>query len=308
MSQQPNTPNSGGVQTTGHVWDDTLQEYNNPLPNWWLWTFYGTLLLSLVYWFTYPAFPVGKSYTKGFNTITYVNSAGEKVTTHWNMRSQLMKEMNEQDEKQKPYFKKISSMSYTQIAKDPEALGFVNSAGKALFNENCAACHQVGGGGKVGYFPNLTDDDWLYGGTHQKIEETLKNGRRGYMPPFKEVLDENQITNLASYVLSLSGVKVDPARAEEGNKLFHSETAACYYCHNTDAKGRQVIGAPNLTDKIWLWANVPEQNTPEGKLAEVKTVITNGLNKGVMPAWKERLKPEQIKVLTAYVHALGGGK
>lgn len=307
MSQQQN--NKAKVETTGHVWDENLQEYNNPLPSWWVYTFYGTVALSVAYWVIFPAIPVGKTFTKGINSVTYVNGEGQTVKTHWNMRSKLMAEMNEQEKKQKPYFDQINKMSYEEIAKDSKMKQFVASTGKVLFNDNCAACHQVGGAGKVGYFPNLTDDDWLYGGTHAKIQQTLEQGRRGYMPAFGEVLKETQIDSLSNYVLSLSGVTgLDAKKVEEGNKLFHSETAGCFYCHGDNAKGRQEIGAPNLTDKIWLWANVPEQNTPEGKLAEVKTVITNGLNKGVMPAWKERLKPEQIKVLTAYVHALGGGK
>jgi len=122
------------------------------------------------------------------------------------------------------------------------------------------------------------------------------------------VLSGKQIEQLANYVLSLSGEKADGAKAASGKALFHSMDAACFYCHCDDGRGRNEVGAPNLTDKIWLWANVPGADTPEKKLEAVKGVITKGLNKGVMPAWKERLKPEQIKLLTVYVHELGGGK
>lgn len=299
---------SQAVQTTGHAWDGDLQEYNNPLPRWWVWAFYLTIVFAVIYWFLYPAWPLGTGYTTGLSKVTYVNDKGETKTTHWSTRANLMVEMNEAAKQQKPYFDKIAAMSFEQIVKDPETNNFVVSAGKQLFADNCAACHQVGGQGVVGHFPNLTDDDWLYGGTFEKIQQTITNGRHGYMPTFGEVLNAQQIDQLANYVLSLSGEKVDAAKAQAGNALFHSMDAACFYCHGDNGKGRQEVGAPNLTDKIWLWANVPAADTPEKKLEAVKTVITQGLNKGVMPAWKDRLKPEQIKLLTVYVHELGGGK
>jgi cytochrome c oxidase cbb3-type subunit 3 len=128
------------------------------------------------------------------------------------------------------------------------------------------------------------------------------------MPTFSEVLSSEQIDQLANYVAGLSGIGHDVAKASAGDALFHSETAACYYCHGVDAKGRKDIGAPNLTDKIWLWANVPTAEAADGKVAAIRGAIANGLNKGVMPAWAERLSPEQIKVLTVYVHELGGGQ
>jgi cytochrome c oxidase cbb3-type subunit 3 len=300
---------SQAVQTTGHAWDGDLQEYNNPLPNWWRLAFYISIAASVVYWLYYPAWPVGDTFTKGFDKVTYVNDKGETKTTHWNTRAQLMVDMNEAAKKQKPYFDKVEATSFENISKDPELSNFVASAGKSLFSDNCAACHQSGGQGKVGFYPNLTDDDWLYGGTYEKIQQTITNGRHGYMPPFAEALNDEQITDLANYVLSLSGEKADAAKAKAGDELFHSETAACYYCHGADAKGRQILGSANLTDKIWLWANVPGQDTEEKKVEVVKQVIIGGLNKGVMPTWKERLKPEQIKLLTVYVHdTLGGGK
>ncbi len=305
MSQ--NKPNA--VQTTGHVWDEDLQEYNNPLPNWWTIAFYITIVFSIIYWFIYPAWPVGHGFTTGFDKITYVNDQGETKTSHWNTRALLMKEMNEHAEQQKPYYDKLMAEPYDKIAKDQDLLNFVASAGKTLFGDNCAACHQSGGGGKVGFFPNLTDDDWLYGGSYDKIQESITNGRHGYMPPFAQVLNDEQITNLANYVLSLSGEPSNAAKAAKGNELFHSQAAACFYCHGADAKGRHVIGSANLTDKIWLWANVPAVESAQGKVEAVKKVIESGLNKGVMPTWGGRLKPEQIKLLTVYVHdTLGGGK
>ena len=299
---------SQAVQTTGHAWDGDLQEYNNPLPNWWVWGFYATIVMALIYWIIYPAWPIGKSFTPGFNKVTYVNDKGVEKTTHWSTRAQLMQDMNKAAVLQKPFFDKIAATPFEKISGDAELSSFVVSSGKTLFSENCAACHQSGGQGKVGFFPNLTDDDWLYGGSYVTIQETITGGRHGYMPGFGAVLDDAQIENLANYVLSLSGEAVDAAKAKAGDVLFHSEAAACFYCHGANAKGRQEIGSANLTDKIWLWADVPGQDTLAKKVGAVKQVIAAGISKGVMPAWKDRLKPEQIKLLAVYVHELGGGK
>lgn len=296
------------VQTTGHAWDGDLQEYNNPLPTWWVYAFYLTLVFALIYWIIYPSWPVGNSFFSGISNVTYVNNRGEKVTHAWNTRAVYMADMNEAASTQKTYFDKIAQQSYQTIAHDPEMNGFILSAGKALFLENCAACHQAGGQGVASFFPNLTDDDWLYGGDFDTIHTTLVAGRRGYMPAFGEVLNAREIDRLAHYVASLSGMQHDTASAQAGNVLFHSETAACFYCHGADAKGRKEIGAPNLTDKIWLWANVPAANSSGDKIAAIRNVVHDGVNKGVMPAWGERLSPEQIKVLTVYVHELGGGQ
>ena len=296
------------VQTTGHAWDGDLQEYNNPLPVWWVYTFYVTVAFAIVYWTIYPSWPIGKGWIGGAQSITYVNSEGETKSHSWNTRALFIKDMNEAAAAQKPYFDKVSSMSYEQIAKDPEMNGFIVSAGKSLFAENCAACHQAGGQGVVGFFPNLTDDDWLYGGSFDTIHATLMGGRRGYMPTFSEVLSPEQIDQLANYVASLSKIGHDASKAASGKLLFQSDTAACFYCHGVDAKGRKEIGAPNLTDGIWLWADVPAAVDDAGKVSAIRGVIANGLNKGVMPAWAGRLSPEQIKVLTVYVHELGGGQ
>ena len=308
MADNTSSQASSGVQTTGHVWDGDLQEYNNPLPQWWIWGLYVTMVFALVYWVIYPSWPIGKGFLPGFNTVTYTNAEGQEESWHWNTRAKLLKEMQEGYAAQKPYYDKLMAMSYEDIVKDPELNSFVLSAGKTAFADNCAACHQSGGAGKVGFFPNLSDDDWLYGGTFDKIHETISNGRRGYMPPFAEALTAEQVDALAHYVLSLSGNQVDASKAAQGDQLFHSHTAACFYCHGDNAKGRQDIGSANLSDKVWLWADVPGAADAAGKLAAVKKVINGGLDKGVMPAWEGRLKPEQIKLLTVYVHELGGGK
>lgn len=316
MAKDKQTKQNQGVPTTGHVWDETLEEYTNPVPRWWIWAFYATAVFTVLYWTMYPAWPIGSSYTKGIpglNGITYtstkVDGSTVEKTTHWNMRSKLMEEMNEHRAQQKPHFDKIAATPYEQVAKDAELMQFVNSAGKTLFSENCAGCHQAGGGGKIGFAPNLNDDHWQYGGTYEKISETIVIGRKGYMPPFKEILKDEEITELAHYVLSLSGEPADVKLAEKGKALFNTDGAACYICHGPDAKGRIELGSANLTDKIWLWANVPAAKNAEEKVADVKKVIYAGLNRGVMPNWDTRLKPEQIKLLTVYVHdSLGGGK
>ena len=302
--------------TTGHVWDDDLEELTNPLPRWWLWTFYLTVIFSVIYWLMYPAWPIGKSYTKGvpgLNTIKYTAHTvdGKEVVkeTQWNMRSKLMAETNAAEALQKQWFDKVAATPYEQVAKDAELMQFVNSAGKTLFSDNCAPCHQAGGQGKITFSPNLTDDSWIYGGTYEKIHETLTGGRHGYMPSFKGILSDGQITQLANYVLSLSGEPNDAKAATAGAALFKTEAAGCYICHGEDAKGKQELGSANLTDKIWLWANVPAHQDAAGKLEEVKGIISGGMSRGVMPAWGERLKPEQVKLLTVYVHdSLGGGK
>lgn len=304
------------VTTTGHVWDDDLEEFNNPLPNWWIWGFYATFIFTIIYWLMYPAWPVGGTFTKGIpglNTISYTATTadGKEVekSTHWNSRAKFMVEMNELNDSQKKWFDKVASMQYEEVSKDADLMQFVNSAGKTLFSDNCAPCHQQGAQGKIGFSPNLTDDYWKWGGTYQNIYDTLQHGHRGYMPPFREVLSDEQITQLANYVLQMSGEPNDAASATAGAALFRGEAAACYYCHGADAKGRQEVGSENLTDKIWMWANVPGSKTQQAKLNEVKTVIAGGLARGVMPNWDTRLKPEQIKLLTVYVHdSLGGGK
>lgn len=303
------------VPTTGHSWDG-IEELSNPLPTWWIWGFYLTFAFTIIYWLFYPAWPIGSSYTKGvpgLNSITYtaVTVDGKEVqkTTHWNMRSKFMADMNELSALQKKSLDKVASMSYQDVAKDPELMQFVNSAGKNLFSDNCMPCHQAGGQGKIGFAPSLVDDYWQYGGDYDAIHTTITGGRRGYMPPFKAVLTENQITELANYVLSISKEPHNAEAAKKGDALFHSETAACFYCHGADAKGRTEIGSANLVDSIWLWANVPAEKTQVSKLEAVKNIISGGLARGVMPNWNQRLKPEQIKLLTVYVHdTLGGGK
>jgi cytochrome c oxidase cbb3-type subunit 3 len=309
MGEKQEKAQSGSVQTTGHAWDGDLQEFNNPLPRWWLWGFYATVVFAVVYWFFYPAWPVGQDYTKGgLNSITY--KVGDKeVTTHWNTRARLMKDLQEGEEsiKQRQYMQKIVDTSYDQILSDSSMIQFTRSVGRTLFTDNCAACHGMGGAGVVGLFPNLVDDDWLWGGEVEAIQTTLEQGRNGYMPAFSKTFNDQQLDDVVEYVLSLSGHEVAEEKAERGAELFNGEGGGCYYCHTKEATGMKSVGSANLTDGIWTLANVPGQTTAESKREVVREVIKNGVNRK-MPAWQDRLSPAEIKVLAVYVHELGGGK
>ena len=280
------------VQTTGHTWDGDLAEYNNPLPQWWVWVFYATVVFAVVYWVLYPAWPVGDSYTQGvldYSKRAKLQNTMDKV------------EAGELYPQRQQALNKIAKMSPAAILDDPELMNFVNSSGKVLFGDNCAACHGSGGQGVVGHYPNLTDSDWLYGGTPGDIQQTIVQGRNGYMPAHEDKLSEAQIEAVATYVGSLAGEDWAEGKStmiEQGNKVFHGNQAACYACHGKDAEGNQALGAPNLTDAIWFFG---------GDKETVIETIAKG-RAGNMPAWEDRLSGNQIKILTAYVHSLGGGQ
>jgi len=304
MSSEKTKPT---VQTTGHAWDGDIQEFNNPLPAWWLWTFYATAIFAIVYWVLYPAWPVGGDYTKGMmNEITYTTSEGKTKTTHWNTRALLLKDMQEARESQEKYLKDINASTFEQIRSDEEKSAFAYSMAKVIFADNCAACHQTGGDGVIGFYPNLLDDAWLWGGSFSKIQESIEKGRNGVMPGFKGRLTEKQTSDVAEYVLSLSGNEVNASEVKRGKAIFANE-GGCAACHGANAKGLPFIGSANLTDKIWTIADVAGAATAEAKKATVVNVIKNGKTRE-MPAWKDRLSATEIKMLTFYVHELGGGK
>lgn len=295
-----------GAETTGHVWDDTLQEFNNPLPRWWLWAFYGTIIFSIVYWILYPAFPLGftkRGFTEGVSTVTFKNKAGEEVTSKWNTRALLAHEMqNDPNElKRQEMVKSVAATPLAEITKDPDKSAFVLAYGKGIFGDYCAACHQSGGQGVIGNFPNLVDDAWLWGGDAADIETTIRKGRKGNMPAHKGTLTDEQITEAANFVLSLSGEKVDPALAEKGKEIFN--TKGCSGCHTPAATGMKALGSANLTDHIWTQANVPGAKTVEDKVKAVKAVISGGIQRE-MPSWESRLSNDEIKVLVAYLKLL----
>lgn len=295
-----------GAETTGHVWDDTLQEFNNPLPRWWLWAFYGTIIFSIVYWIIYPTWPTGfaeRGFTEGSSAITFKSDAGEEVTVPWNTRALLAHDMqNDPNElKRLEMVKSVAATPLDEVAKDPDKSAFVLAYGKGIFGDKCAACHQTGGQGVIGHFPNLVDDAWLWGGDAADIETTIRKGRMGNMPAHAASLSSEEITEAANYVLTLSGESTDVALAEKGKKIFN--TKGCSGCHTPTGIGMKALGSANLTDKIWTQANVPGAKDTAAKVDAVSGVISNGI-KRQMPSFENRLSEDSIKVLVAYVKLL----
>jgi cytochrome c oxidase cbb3-type subunit III len=258
--------------TTGHVWDGDLREMNNPLPRWWVGLFILTVLFSLVYLAFYPGLG------------TYAGKFG------WSAHGQYDAEVAKANEQVAPLYAKFQAMPVEEVAKDPQAMAI----GDRLFMNNCAQCHGSDARGSKG-FPNLTDADWLYGGAPEKIKETITQGRNGVMPPMAAAVGSPEdVRNVAHYVLSLSGSPHDSLRASLGKSKF----GACAACHGMDGKGNQTMGAPNLTDDIWLhgW----------GENAIVN-MINNGKN-NQMPAQAHKLSEGQIHVLASYVWGLSNVK
>lgn len=284
-------PEFEGVETTGHEWDG-IQELNKPLPKWWLYVFYATILWSIGYWLLMPAWPLFASYTKGL--------------LGYSQRERVAEQLEAAKAAKAVYREKIAASDLRTINQDPEQLRFALSGGEAAFGDNCAPCHGRGAQGGFGY-PNLRDDSWLWGGTLEDIQLTIQHGVRAddpktrspgaQMPAFGKmgVLTEAQIEDVTEYVLSLSGRGDDAEAAKRGADIFAS---TCAPCHGADGKGNKSIGAPDLTDELWLYA---------GDKSGISASIRNG-RAGVMPAWAHRLDPETIKELAIYVHSLGGGQ
>ncbi len=258
--------------TTGHTWDGDLQEYNNPLPRWWLWLFYITIGFALLYLVLFP----GLGAFQGL--------------LGWTQRGQYQQEMAQAQAQYGPIFERYAKVPITQLSQDPEAL----QIGQRLFLNNCAACHGSDGGGGVG-FPSLRDDEWLYGGKPEAIQTSILQGRQGVMPPFGPVLGTQGVEQVAAYVLSLSGRQADPQQVAAGRQKFQQ---FCIACHGPDAKGNPAIGAPNLTNDIWLYGGAP---------GVVRQTITHGRS-GKMPAHKDVLGAEKAHLLAAYVYSLGGAR
>ncbi|AGA31907.1 Cytochrome c oxidase subunit CcoP [Thioalkalivibrio nitratireducens DSM 14787] len=298
----------GEVETTGHVWDANLQEYNNPLPRWWLWGFYATVVFAVVYWILYPAWPVGDTFTKGLNTVTFMED-GEERTMHWNTRALLTHDMQSGKHavRQREMLERVGEMDYDTILADVDAMSFVNAYAKGSFGTWCAACHQTGGAGVIGLYPNLRNDQWKWGGTVAEIEETLVNGRLGYMPGYRETLNSEQLEQVASYVLSLNNYDMDGDPVAAGAEIFTGHLGGCFQCHGMDAQGLTSQGAPNLSNNLWALVDVPGAADDEERVARVAEFVRDGIQRE-MPAFADRLSPTEIRVLTAYVHSLGGGQ
>lgn len=254
--------------TTGHVWDEDLAEYNNPLPNWWRWLFYLTIVFSIIYLILYP----GLGSWRG--------------VLGWSQITQLQEEIARAEKQYGPLYEKFAATDIETLAKSPEAL----AVGQKLFLNNCAQCHASDGGGSRG-FPNLTDRDWLWGGDARTIETTIAEGRTGVMPPWGPALGEAGVKDVAHYVLSLSGSTHDSIRKARGEPIYKTTCAAC---HGAEGKGNPALGAPNLTDRIWLHG--------AGEPAIIDVVTRGRISQ--MPAHKNALSPAKIRLLAAYVLSL----
>ena len=273
------TGSGKGVETTGHVWDGDLVEYNNPLPRWWMWLFWVTIIFSLVYLALYP----------GLGKIPGMLG--------WTSASAYAKEAAELEAEVKPLYDKYLGMDLRQVAVDPVA----RQTGERLFLNNCAQCHGSNAAGGRG-FPNLTDSDWLYGGEPATIIASITSGRMGVMPALGSRLGDEGVKNVVAYVRSLSGLPQESLNAQLGKPLF---LANCAACHGAEGKGNQAVGAPNLTDNIWLYGNSA-------------AVITEGIMKGrhldiidghtPMPAHKDTLAPGKIQLIAAYVWGLSNNR
>ncbi|HVX76914.1 MAG TPA: cytochrome-c oxidase, cbb3-type subunit III [Bradyrhizobium sp.] len=290
MSEQHDIDSLSGRSTTGHEWDG-IKELNTPLPRWWLFTFYATIIWAIGYWVVYPAWPLVHGYTTGLLNYSSRASVAVDLANLEAMRGEKMAV--------------LGNASLADIERDPTLLSLARAQGRTVFADNCAACHGIGAAGAKGY-PNLNDDDWLWGGTLDQITQTIQFGARSGNPKAHEgqmlafgrdgMLKNDEIVTVANYVRSLSGLSTDPGYdAAAGRKIFSDN---CVACHGEGGKGNQQVGAPNLTDQIWLYGS--DRDT-------IVETITNG-RAGVMPAWSGRLDPITIKALTVYVHSLGGGK
>ncbi len=277
-----------GVETTGHEWDG-IRELNNPMPRWWVWTFYMTIVWAIGYTIAYPAWPLLKENTKGL--------------LGYSSRAEVAAELGDAKAAQSVYLEKIAAMPLAEIVADPALAQFATAGGAAAFKVNCSPCHGSGAQGGAGY-PNLNDDDWLWGGDLEAIQTTLAHGIRyegdadtrvSEMPAFADILDAEQIKQVAAYVVSLTGTPADAAMVEPGKTVFAEN---CASCHGEDAKGGRDFGAPNLADAIWL--RVGDEAGIAQQVAAPKH--------GVMPAWGARLGDATVKQLAVYVHSLGGGE
>ncbi|MBL4612185.1 MAG: cytochrome-c oxidase, cbb3-type subunit III [Emcibacter sp.] len=287
MSDEPEYDEITKTYTTGHEWDG-IKELNTPLPRWWLWTIYVSIIWSIGYWILMPAWPLVSSHTKGL--------------LGYSQRDVVNAELQAARDSRKIFSEKLLAADLETIKNTPDLLEFAMAGGKAVFGDNCAGCHGSGASGAKGY-PNLNDDDWLWGGSLDAIHHTINYGVRGThddtrlsdMPAFlsDEILDKDQIRDMATYVASLSDTSLT---APKGTFEVFQEN--CAVCHGENAKGNRDFGAPNLTDGISLYGADPE--------TLMATISFS--RKGVMPTWEGRLDAATIKSLAVYIHSLGGGE
>jgi cytochrome c oxidase cbb3-type subunit 3 len=278
-----------GIETTGHEWDG-IRELNQPLPRWWVWTFYVTIVWSIAYWIAMPSWPWISDYSRGLLGYSQRATVAEQIAGAKAAQAQ--------------YLDRIAASDVATIRNTPDLLEFALAGGRSAFAVNCVQCHGSGGAGAPGY-PNLNDDAWLWGGTLDAIRTTLRHGIRSddpqtrfnEMPAFVRdgLLTREQASDVVEYVLQVSGQDHDTAAATRGKGVFSEQ---CVSCHGADARGQQDLGAPNLTDAIWLYG---------GDREALRQQLFAGRN-GVMPAWQGILDPQTLKMLAVYVHSLGGGE
>jgi cytochrome c oxidase cbb3-type subunit 3 len=281
-----------GIDTTGHEWDG-IKELNNPLPRWWLWTLYATIVWSVGYMIVYPALPGIASTTPGL--------------WGWASRADLRSHLASVEQGRQAVNERIASMDINAILADEELRSFSVAAGASMFKVHCSQCHGAGAQGAVG-FPNLNDDSWLWGGTPEQILHTIAHGvrdttnpetRDSMMPAFGKdgLLTPEQIMQVANYVRQISGLEHDAAAAAVGAQIF-AENETCTSCHGANGEGNAEFGAPQLNDAIWLRGS---------ETADIAAQIQNPRH-GMMPGWQPRLGESGVKQLTAYVLSLGGGQ
>ncbi len=290
MSKKPTQIKEDEVETTGHSWDG-IEEYNNPLPRWWLWTLYATIIWAIGYTIAYPAWPMLKEATPG--------------VLGWSTRADVAAEIKAVDDANAEIEGKLAAADLTTVSADADLNRYAINAGAAIFQTWCAQCHGSGAAGAKGY-PNLLDDDWLWGGDVESIHATIKHGVRNEddddarfseMPKFgaDELLEPAEIDQVVNFVLAISGQDADAALAKDGAVIFEDN---CASCHAEDGKGDRDQGAPNLTDAIWLYG---------GDEATIRYSVNNA-RYGVMPTWAARLSESDINAVATYVHQLGGGE
>jgi cytochrome c oxidase cbb3-type subunit III len=290
MSGKREIDEASGVDTTGHEWDG-IKELNNPLPRWWLWTLYATIIWSMGYVIVYPAWPGLTSTTKGW--------------WEWSSRADLRSEMALLDQSRQTINDNVAASDINAILADEQLRTFAVSAGSSIFKVNCVQCHGSGAAGGPGY-PNLNDDSWIWGGTPEQIQLTIAHGiraeadpdsRSSMMPAFgqDDLLTSEQINQVAHHVFKLAALEHDQTLATAGATVFIEN---CASCHGEKGEGNQDLGAPQLNDAVWLYGNTPELITSQIKAPR----------HGMMPPWQARLGESKIKQLTAYVLSLGGGQ
>ena len=287
---KPRLDDATGVETVGHEWDG-IEELNNPLPRWWLWSFYACIVFAIGYSIAYPSWPLIAKGTEG--------------ALGWSSRGQLDDEMKAEAARRAGLMAQLDAASIEQIAADPRLRRAAIDGGRAAFKVNCIQCHGNGAAGSAGY-PNLNDDDWLWGGDAAAIHQTLLHGIRqpgddatriSQMPAFGRdgILTAAQVQDVVSHVRVIAGDEKPSASAQRGAELY---TANCAVCHGVGGEGDRAFGAPKLADAIWLFG---------GDRKSLTNTITNA-RYGVMPSWGNRLDPVTVKMLATYVHSLGGGE